>query len=95
MIVGIVLTVLLGVIALWQTLRLAGHRSSLAVIEQQREVPRQLADRLEERNQLLIGIATAMGRAHEAIMRRDGPALHEAIREANRVMAGRPSKEPA
>lgn len=83
MIVGIVLTVLLGAIALRQTwcLWAARHRLLTLTLEH------------NERQQQYLAVGLAMEQAHLACLRGDGPALHEAIREANRVMAGVPSKE--
>lgn len=71
----------LGCIALWLTLSLRRAQRTNHALRQA----------LETRKQKYIALGLAMERAHIACMRGDGVALHEAVREANRVMADVPS----
>jgi len=73
-----VCAILLGVIALVQSWRLsiAGGAARL------------LAAKLARRNEQYIALGRAMERAHIACMRGDGAALCDAVRDANRAMAG-------
>lgn len=78
--IAVLCALALGIIALYQTL-------CLRRAERRTEALRQA---VEERKQKYLALGLAMEQAHIACMRGDGAAMHEAIREANRVMAGQP-----
>lgn len=72
-----VCAILLGGLALYQSWRLliAGRAATLHEAT------------LARRNEQYLALGLAVERAHVASMRGDGPALHEAVRDANRAMA--------
>jgi hypothetical protein len=77
-VIAVLCAIALGVIAVSQTMCLRRAQSRTEALR--------LA--LEERKQKYIALGLAMEQAHIACLKGDGAALHEAIRKANRVMAG-------